>query len=135
MLGRGIEKDLVPQAARQGIGIIPFCPLASGILSDKYLKGDIPAHSRAAERWGEEWVRNNLNPQRMSALAALNGMAHNRGQTLAQMSLAWLLRLPEVTSALIGASSLLQVEENVKALDNLAFTEEELKKIDELAPA
>jgi len=135
MLGRGIEKDLVPQAARQGIGIIPFCPLASGLLTDKYLKGDIPAHSRAAERWGEEWVWKNLSHERMSALAHLNGMANDRGQTLAQMALAWTLRLPEITSALIGASSLHQIEENVAALDNLAFTDEELKRIDELVPA
>ena len=135
MLGRGIEKDLVPQAARRGIGIIPFCPLASGILTDKYLKGDIPAHSRAAERWGEDWARKNLSPERMSALAALNGMAHERGQTLAQMALAWLLRLPEITSALIGASSAQQIAENVKALENLEFTGDELKKIDVLAPA
>jgi len=135
MLGRGIERDLVPQARRQGIGIIPFCPLASGLLSDKYLGGNIPAHSRAAERWGEEWVRKNLSPERLSALTQLNGMAHERGQTLAQMALAWTLRLPEITSALIGASSLQQIEENVAALKNLSFTSEELAKIDELVPA
>ncbi|HEY0867212.1 MAG TPA: aldo/keto reductase [Fimbriimonas sp.] len=135
MLGRGIEKDLVPQARRQGIGIIPFCPLASGILTDKYLGGDIPAHSRAAEKWGEKWVKDNLSPERLAKLEALNGMAKERGQTLAQMALAWILRLPEVTSALIGASSLEQVQENVKALDNLSFSEEELARIDELVPA
>jgi len=135
MFGRGIEKDLVPQAKRQGIGIIPFCPLASGLLTDKYLKGDIPARSRAAERWGEEWVRKNLGPEKMSALAGLNGIAHDRGQTLAQMALAWTLRLPEITSALIGASSLQQIEENVQALENLDFTEAELRRIDELVPA
>ncbi len=135
MLGRGIERDLVPEARRHGVGLIPFCPLASGILSDKYLGGDIPAKSRAAEKWGEDWVYRNLSPERIEALNALNGMAKERRQTLAQMSLAWLLRLPEVTSALIGASSLKQVEENVAALDNLAFTDEELAQIDELAPA
>ncbi len=135
MLGRGIERDLVPQAARLGMGIIPFCPLASGILTDKYLGGDIPAQSRAAEKWGEEWARKNLSPERLTALNALNDMAKGRGQTLAQMALAWILRLPEVTSALIGASSLDQIEENVKALDNLAFSDEELKRIDELVPA
>jgi len=135
MLGRGIEKDLVPVARRTGMGIIPFCPLASGLLTDKYLGGDIPAHSRAAEKWGEEWVRKNLSPDRITALKELNDMAGERGQTLAQMSLAWLLRLPEVTSALIGASSLKQVQENVAALDNLSFTEDELKRIDELVPA
>lgn len=135
MLGRGIEKDLVPQAARNGIGIIPFCPLASGMLTDKYLGGDIPAQSRAAEKWGEDWVKNNLSETRLTALKALNKMAKGRDQTLAQMALAWTLRLPEITSALIGASSLDQIRENVKALDNLTFTDDELKKIDELVPA
>jgi L-glyceraldehyde 3-phosphate reductase len=135
MLGRGMERDLVPQCARHGIGLIPFCPLASGLLTDKYLGGNIPAHSRAAEKWGEEWVRKNLSEERMAALTELNEMAGRRGQTLAQMSLAWILRLPEVTSALIGASSLDQIKENVKALDNLEFSEEELKRIDGLLPA
>ena len=134
MLGRGIEKDLVPQAKRAGIGIIPFCPLASGMLTDKYLGGDIPAQSRAAEKWGADWVKSNLSDQRLAALKALNAMAQERGQTLAQMALAWTLRLPEITSALIGASSLDQIKENVKALDNLSFTLEELAKIDELVP-
>jgi len=135
ILGRGIERDLVPQARRHGIGIIPFCPLASGILTDKYLGASIPAHSRAAEKWGEKWVADNLSPERLAKLEALNALAKERGQTLAQMSLAWLLRLPEVTSALIGASSLPQIQENVAALQNLAFTEAELSRIDELFPA
>lgn len=135
MLGRGIEKDLVPQAARHGFGIIPFCPLASGMLTDKYLGGNIPAKSRAAEKWGEEWVKNNLSAERLGKLEQLNAMAKGRGQTLAQMSLAWLLRMPEITSALIGASSLDQIKENVKALENLEFSKEELAKIDELFPA
>jgi L-glyceraldehyde 3-phosphate reductase len=132
MLSRGMEKDLVPQAKRQGIGLIPFCPLASGILTDKYLGGDIPAHSRAAEKWGEEWVRKNLSPERLAVLNSLNEIAKAREQSLAQMALAWILRLPEVTSALIGASSVDQVRENVAALDNLEFSPEELNKIDEL---
>jgi L-glyceraldehyde 3-phosphate reductase len=135
MLGRGVERDLVPEARRTGVGLIPFCPLASGMLSDKYLGGNIPAHSRAAEKWGEEWVHRNLNPERIAALTALNSLALSRGQTLAQMSLAWLLRLPEVASALIGASSLAQVQENVAALDNLSFSDEELARIDALVPA
>ena len=135
ILGRGIERDLVPQARRHGIGIIPFCPLASGILTDKYLGGNIPAHSRAAEKWGEKWVADNLSPERLAKLEALNAFAKERGQTLAQMSLAWLLRLPEVTSALIGASTLAQIQENVAALQNLSFTEAELSRIDELFPA
>ena len=135
LLGRGMEKDVLTEARLHGIGIIPFCPLASGILTDKYLGGNSPAHSRAAEKWGEKWVADNLSPERLAKLESLNDMAKDRGQTLAQMSLAWLLRLPEVTSALIGASSLGQIHENVKALENLSFTGEELAKIDELFPA
>jgi L-glyceraldehyde 3-phosphate reductase len=135
ILGRSIEADLLPAVKRHGIGVIPFCPLASGILTDKYLRGNIPAHSRAAERWGEDWVKKNLSPERMKSLKELNEMAEKRGQTLAQMSLAWLLRLPEITSALIGASSADQVKENIAALDNLEFSKEELARIDKLAPA
>jgi L-glyceraldehyde 3-phosphate reductase len=135
LLQRTIEKDLVKAASRQGIGIIPFCPLASGLLTDKYLFGDLPAESRAREKWGEAWINNNLTEDRLVGLRALNDLAHKRGQSLAQMALAWVLRLPEVTSALIGASSLTQIKENVQALSNLDFDEEELTKIDSLFPA
>jgi L-glyceraldehyde 3-phosphate reductase len=134
LLGRGIEWDLLPQTERAGTGVIPFCPLASGLLTDKYLGGDIPAESRAAQKWGEEWVAKNLSAERRAALNELNAIARERGQTLAQMALAWILRLPAITSALIGASSVKQIEENVAALDNLAFTDEELQRIDALAP-
>ena len=132
MLGRGIEWDLLPQTERFGTGVIPFCPLASGILTDKYLGDSIPAVSRAAEKWGEGWVKGNLSPERLAVLNELNAMAKERGQTLAQMALAWILRLPGITSALIGASSAKQIEENVKALENLSFTKEELERIDKL---
>jgi L-glyceraldehyde 3-phosphate reductase len=134
MLGRTIEWDLLPQTARFGTGVIPFCPLASGLLTDKYLGGDIPAESRAAQKWGAEWVEKNLNAERRVALNELNTMAKQRGQTLAQMALAWTLRLPSITSALIGASSVRQIEENVAALNNLDFTDEELARIDTLVP-
>ena len=132
MLSRGIEWDLLPQTARAGTGVIAFCPLSSGLLTDKYLGGDIPAESRAAQKWGKEWVENNLNQEKRAALLALNDMAKQRGQTLAQMALAWILRLPAVTSALIGASSVQQIEENVAALQHLDFTEDELRRIDTL---
>jgi len=132
MLGRGIEWDLLPQTERAGAGVIAFCPLASGLLTDKYLGGDIPAESRAAQRWGKEWVEKNLNPERRDMLSQLNEMARQRGQTLAQMALAWILRLPQVTSALTGASSVKQIEENVAALNNLQFSEDELRRIDAL---
>ncbi|MCW3061217.1 MAG: L-glyceraldehyde 3-phosphate reductase [Capsulimonas sp.] len=131
MLGRTVEWDLLPQTERAGTGVIPFCPLASGLLTDKYLNG-IPEGSRATDRWGEDWVKNNLSPERLATLKELNEIAKLRGQTLAQMSLAWLLRLPAITSALIGASSAKQIEENVAALKNLEFSEDELTKIDAL---
>lgn len=132
MLGRGIEGDLLPQTERAGTGVIAFCPLASGLLTDKYLHDSIPAESRAAQKWGEEWVKNNLTPEKKQRLMQLNALAQERGQTLAQMALAWTIRLPAVTSALIGASSVAQVQENVKAMDNLTFTDDELKQIDSL---
>jgi L-glyceraldehyde 3-phosphate reductase len=135
MLRRMIEWDLLPQTERAGTGVIAFSPLASGLLTDKYLGGDIPAASRAAEKWGSAWVRENLTPERLAALRQLNELARARGQTLAQMALAWILRLPAVTSVLIGASSVQQVEENVAALSNLTFSDDELRRIDELAPA
>ena len=134
MLGRGIEWDLLPQTQRVGTGVIPFCPLASGLLTDKYLGGDIPAESRAAQKWGADWVEKNLNPEKKTALNGLNSLAKERGQTLAQMALAWILRLPTITSALIGASNVQQIEENVAALDNLTFSEDELKRIDGFVP-
>jgi L-glyceraldehyde 3-phosphate reductase len=132
MLGREIEWDLLPQTEQAGVGVIVFCPLSSGLLTDKYLGGDIPAESRAAEKWGKEWVERNLGPERRATLIKLNEMAKKRGQTLAQMALAWILRLPGITSALTGASSVKQIEENVAALDNVEFSEEELSAIDGL---
>ncbi len=129
---RTIEWDLLPQTERAGTGVIAFSPLASGLLTDKYLGGDIPTVSRAAERWGKEWVEKNLPPVKVQALKELDEMARKRGQSLAQMALAWVLRWPGVTSALIGASSVRQVEENVAALSNLCFTKEELDRIDQL---
>ncbi len=109
-----------------------FTPLASGLLTDKYLGGDIPAESRAAQKWGRKWVEKNLSPARRQSLLELNEMAKQRGQTLAQMALAWILRLPGITSALTGASSVRQIEDNVGALKNLEFSAEELSKIDQL---
>lgn len=133
LLGRGIEADLLPQTERAGTGVIAFCPLASGQLTDKYLGGNVPPDSRAALKWGgEEWARRNLTEDRLKKLRGLNEIAKNRDQTLAQMALAWILRLPAVTSALIGASKVSQIEENVRALDNLKFSEDELKRIDAL---
>jgi len=131
---RGIEWDLLPQTERAGSGVMAFGALAGGLLSDKYLRGDIPPQSRAAQLLGKEWVEKALNETLRPALVSLNEMALARGQSLAQMALAWVLRLPAVTSALIGASSVRQIEENVAALGKLDFTEDELRRIDELMP-
>lgn len=133
MLGRGIETDLLPQTERAGTGVIAFCPLASGVLTDRYLGGDLPPDSRAALKWGgQDWMDRNMTPEKLRTLNELNKLAGARGQTLAQMALAWTLRLSAMTSALIGASKVSQIEENVKALDNLAFSDEELKAINQL---
>lgn len=135
LLSRGPEAELLPEAERSGVGVIAFAPLASGLLSEKYLKGDIPADSRAALAWGEESTQQRLTPERLATLRALNALAARRGQSLAQMALAWLLRRPTVTSALIGASHVAQIEENVRALDVAAFSDEELAEIDRLTLA
>jgi L-glyceraldehyde 3-phosphate reductase len=133
LLQRTIEWDLLPQTERAGTGVIPFCPLYSGLLTDKYLGGDIPTLSRAAEKWGADWVEQNLSESRRAALTELNDLARARGQSLAQMALAWILRLPSITSALIGVSSVRQLEENIAALNSLEFTSEELTRIDQLS--
>jgi len=132
MLSRGIERDILPQTERAGTGVVAFCPLASGLLTDEYLSGDIPADSRAAQRWGEQGLKDRLTPEHRERLLGLNLLAQARGQSLAQMALAWILRLPAITSALIGASRVSQIEENVRALDNLAFSEAEPKEIETL---
>ncbi len=135
LINRRIEGDLLPHTERAGAGVIAFAPLANGLLTDKYLGGDIPPDSRAALAWGEEGARRRLTPERLQTLRRLNEIAGRRGQSLAQMALAWTLRLPAVTSALIGASWVEQIEENVRALENPDFSAEELAEIDALAPA
>lgn len=129
LLARAIEHDLLPVARQEGIGVIAFCPLAQGLLTKKYLHG-IPADSRAALWWGEA-QRQSLDDALLTKIRTLNILAEQRGQSLAQMALAWILRHPEVTSALIGASRAEQIEENVAALQNLTFTAEELEAIDD----
>lgn len=132
MLDRVIEWDLLPQTERFGTGVIAFAALASGLLTDKFLGGDVPQSSRAATIWPKGWVENHSAEERRRVLNALNDIAKARGQTLAQMAIAWTLRLPAVTSALIGASSVRQVEDNVASLKNLSFSPDELKRIDAL---
>ena len=132
MLHREIEWDLLPQTRRFGAGVIAFAPLASGLLTDKFLGGEISSDSRAATIWPKDWVQTHTVEQRRRILSGLNDLAKARGQTLAQMAIAWTLRLPGITSALVGASSIKQLEDNVAALHNLGFSETELKKIDDL---
>ena len=127
MLERHLEQREVPQCREDGLGLIPFSPLAQGLLTDRYLDG-IPEGSRAsrAESLDPAWVTDALRER----VRALDAIARERGQSLAQMALAWTLRDTRVTSTLIGASSLEQLEANVATLDNLAFTEDELTAIE-----
>lgn len=131
MLNRWIEADLLETLDELGIGTICFSPLAQGMLSDKYLKG-VPAGSRAATA-GTALSKKMLTKENLQRIEQLNAIAQRRGQSLAQMALAWVLRRKEVTSVLIGASSSQQIIENVGALANLAFSADELKEIDNYA--
>jgi L-glyceraldehyde 3-phosphate reductase len=130
MLNRWIERGLLDVLEKRGIGCIAFSPLAQGMLSGKYLEG-IPEGSRA-HRSGS-LTREMLTDETLAKIRALNQMATQRGQSLAQMALAWVLRDPRVTSALIGVSSIRQLEENLAALERLEFTDSELAEIDRLA--
>ena len=127
MLNRWIEPDLLGTLDELGVGTIVFSPLAQGLLTDKYL-GDVPEDARVnrAGSFREEF----LNEKTLSKVRALNDIAGDRGQSLAQMALAWCLRDPRVTSVLIGASRAEQIRENVAALDDLSFSDDELARID-----
>jgi L-glyceraldehyde 3-phosphate reductase len=131
MLNRWIEPELLDTLGAEGIGCIAFSPLAQGMLTDRYLDG-IPADSRAG-REGTALDRGQLSEETLAKVRALNEIAAGRGQTLAQLAIAWVLRDPRVTSALIGASSVEQLEANVAALDRLDFDEDELTEIDRYA--
>lgn len=128
MFERWVEDGLLDVLGSEGVGCIAYSPLAQGALTDKYLKG-IPEGSRAS-RSGTTVGGRYLSEERMEKIRRLNEMALERGQSLAQLALAWVLRRPEVTSVLIGASSAKQLEDNVAALGNLAFAEAELAAID-----
>ena len=128
MFVRWIEEGLLKVLDEEGIGSIVFSPLAQGMLTDKYLHG-IPKNSRAAKPHG--FLRpDEITEAKRFIIQKLNELAQHRGQTLAQMALAWVLRHPQVTSALIGASRISQIEDAVGTLENLAFTQEELEKIE-----
>jgi L-glyceraldehyde 3-phosphate reductase len=130
MLNRWIEPDLLGALGDLGVGCIVFSPLAQGMLTDKYLKG-IPEGSRATRPWSLS--TDMLSDETLEKIRALNAIAERRGQTLAQMAIAWVLRDARVTSALIGASSVAQLEDNIAALETLDFTDEELDEIDRFA--
>ncbi|GHO42821.1 aldo/keto reductase [Ktedonospora formicarum] len=134
LLGRKPEYDLFDHTQRAGSGVITYSPLDQGMLSTKYLGVDIPKGSRAAEWWGKESNADVISSKKLEQIQRLNKIAQERGQTLSQMALAWNLRHPAVTSVLIGASNVKQIEENVASLQNLAFSDDELKAIDEIAP-
>jgi L-glyceraldehyde 3-phosphate reductase len=130
MLNRWVENGLMDALDETGAGCIAFSPLAQGMLTDRYLDG-VPAESRAAQ--GKSLAPDLLTPEVLGHVRKLNEIAGERGQTLAQMALAWVLRDSRVTSALIGASSVRQLEDNIAATHNLEFTDEELQRIDEHA--
>jgi L-glyceraldehyde 3-phosphate reductase len=127
MLNRWIESDLTGVLKDEGIGCIVFSPLAQGLLTDRYLEG-VPEGSRASHPG--TMSSDMLNPENLAKIRALDEIAGRRGQSLAQMAVAWTLRDPVVTSALMGASSVAQLEQNVAALDRLDFTAAELDEID-----
>jgi len=130
MFNRWIENGLLEALRTTQMGCIVFSPLYQGLLTDRYLKG-IPKNSRAGKSHG--FLRPaHITEERLGRVRRLNDMALQRGQTLAQMSLAWVLRHPEVTSALVGASSTAQIEDAVGALKNLQFTPGELQQIENI---
>jgi L-glyceraldehyde 3-phosphate reductase len=131
LLGRKVEQDLLPHTTERGTGVIAFCPLASGLLTSKFLDGRIPADARGA-LWPGAWVRAHPVERRSEILGGLDRIARARGQSLAQMALAWILRSDAITSVAAGASRIEQIEENVKALEGLEFGDDELAAIDRL---
>jgi L-glyceraldehyde 3-phosphate reductase len=127
MLNRWIERELLDVLDREGVGCIGFSPLAQGMLTDRYLNG-VPEGSRAARP--ASLPPEMLSEDNLEHIRALDELARGRGQTLAQLALAWTLRDPRVTSTLIGASSVRQLEQNVGALDALELAPDELEEID-----
>jgi L-glyceraldehyde 3-phosphate reductase len=129
MLNRRVETDLLPAVDDTGMGVIAFCPLAQGLLTNKYLSG-VPEDSRAKQEAGA-LSENAVTPELVAKLRKLNAIAGDRGQSLAQMALSWTLRDARVTSALIGASRPEQVVENVKAAEKVSFAADELAAIED----
>ncbi len=129
MFDRWVENGLLDVLEEKGMGCIVFSPLAQGLLTDRYLHG-IPAGSRASK--AHFLKPENITDEKLGIIRKLNAIAEQRGQTLAQMALAWVLKDPRVTSVLIGASSVEQIDDNLKVLENKSFTAEELKEIEDI---
>ena len=132
LLNRWIEAELLDTLQAEGMGCIAFSPLAQGLLTDRYLNG-VPADSRMNRPGGQSLKVDHVSPENVARIKGLNDIAAQRGQTLAQMAVAWVLRDPRVTSALIGASKPAQISELVGAVKNLNFDAATLSAIDELA--
>jgi L-glyceraldehyde 3-phosphate reductase len=130
MLNRWLEGGLLDTLEQVGAGCIAFSPLAQGMLTDRYLNG-VPEGSRATEN--DSLSRGLLSDENLGKIRALNDIARGRGQTLAQMAIAWVLRDPRMTSTVLGASSVAQLENNIAALDNASFADDELAEIDKYA--
>lgn len=130
MMDRGVEESgILDQACDNGVGFVAFSPLEQGILTDRYLDG-IPVDSRVAR--GGHLKAASITPEVVAKVSALNEMARRRGQTLAEMSLAWLLKDGKVTSVIVGSSSVAQLADSLRSLDNTSFTTEELERIDSI---
>jgi L-glyceraldehyde 3-phosphate reductase len=127
LLNRWIEEELIDPLGQEGIGCIVFSPLAQGMLTDKYLDG-IPPQSRAAE--GRFLTADMLDARTLAHVRALDELARSRGQSLAQMAIAWTLRDPRVTSSLVGARNVAQLDDTLGALERLEFSDDELAEID-----
>ncbi|WP_010516774.1 L-glyceraldehyde 3-phosphate reductase [Komagataeibacter oboediens] len=130
MLNRWVEVELLDTLEKLGVGCIAFSPLAQGLLTNKYLNGT-PENSRAAA--GDSFAKTMLSEENIAHVRSLNNIAQKRGQSLAQMAIAWILRDARVTSALIGARNVQQLDDSLDALKNLSFSSEELKLIDQYA--
>lgn len=131
MFDREVERSgVLAQAADEGAGFVAFSPLAQGLLTSRYLGGDIPAGSRASQ--GRFLKSKDITPELVARLNALNDIAARRGQTLAEMALAWVLKDPRVTSVIVGSSSVAQLADSLHSLENLTFTDEECRECDSL---
>lgn len=130
LFDREAEKEVFPAAQEAGVGVIAFSPLAQGLLTTKYVN-EIPDDSRAAKLWTEEQRKEAITEATLNKVRRLNEIAGARGQSLAQMALAWALRQPVVSSVIVGASQVEQIEENVQALEKPNFSAEELRRIED----